>query len=174
MMAVAIPENGRRSNSDWNSVLSRKVDKSMASEHIFRRRVEFCETDMAGIVHFSNFYRFMEQTEHEFFRSLGLELMLHEPEGTVVGWPRVSASCSFKSPAYYNDFIDIRLRVERKGVKSLTYRFDITRGETLIAQGQMKTVCCRFRPGGSLESIEIPSPYHEAIEEAPGVERSKP
>ena len=35
------------------------------------RRVEFAETDMAGIVHFSNFFRMMEATEHAFFRSLG-------------------------------------------------------------------------------------------------------
>lgn len=144
----------------------------MACEHIFRRRVEFAETDMAGIVHFSNFYRYMEQTEHEFFRALGLQLMLHEPGGTVVGWPRVSASCSFKAPAYYNDILEIRLRVERKGVKSLTYRFDMHRGETWIAQGQMKTVCCRFQPGGSLESIEIPSPFLELIDEAPTNDRT--
>ena len=32
-------------------------------------------TDMAGIVHFSNFYKWMEQCEHEFFRSLGLSIV---------------------------------------------------------------------------------------------------
>ena len=143
----------------------------MAFEHIFRRRVEFCETDMAGIVHFSNFYRYMEQTEHEFYRALGLALMIHEPDGATVSWPRVSASCSFKSPAFYNDLLDIRLRVERRGVKSLTYRFDLHREEsdgrkTWIATGQMKTVCCRFRAGQPLESIAIAPPFSELIEEA--------
>lgn len=143
----------------------------MPFEHVFRRRVEFCETDMAGIVHFSNFYRYMEQAEHEFYRSLGLSLMIHEPDGAIVSWPRVSASCSFKSPAYYNDLLDVRLRVERKGFKSLTYRFDLHRqdpsGPTWIATGQMKTVCCRFRPGKPLESIEIAPPFSDLIEEAP-------
>ncbi len=139
----------------------------MPCQFQFRRRIEFAETDMAGIVHFSNFYRYMEQTEHEFFRSLDLSLMLPQPDGSIIGWPRVSASCSFKAPAYYNDFLDLTLRVERRGVKSLTYRFDMTRGDTLIAVGQMKTVCCRFRPGQPLESIEIPPPYSERIEEAP-------
>lgn len=144
----------------------------MAHEHVFHRRVEFCETDMAGIVHFSNFYRYMEQAEHEFYRALGLSLMIHEPDGAIVSWPRVSATCSFKSPAYYNDMLAIRVRVERKGVKSLTFKFDLHRGEpdgtsTWIATGQMKTVCCRFRPGKPLESIEIAPPFSELIEEAP-------
>jgi acyl-CoA thioester hydrolase len=43
----------------------------MAFEYKVRRRVEFSETDMAGIVHYSNFFRYMEAAEHEFFRSLG-------------------------------------------------------------------------------------------------------
>ena len=37
-----------------------------------RRRVEFRDTDMAGIVHFSVFFAYMEQAEHELLRSLGL------------------------------------------------------------------------------------------------------
>ena len=35
------------------------------------RRVEFGDTDMAGIMHFANFFRFMERTEHAFLRTLG-------------------------------------------------------------------------------------------------------
>jgi YbgC/YbaW family acyl-CoA thioester hydrolase len=139
----------------------------MASEFTFRRRVEFCETDMAGIVHFSNYYRYMEQAEHEFLRSLGLALMMTEPDGTVLGWPRVSSSCSYKSPARYDDVLEIRLRVDRKGVKSLTFAFDIYHEERHVASGQLKTVCCRFAPGKPMESIEIPAIYGNAIDEAP-------
>ena len=43
------------------------------STFITHRRVEFSDTDMAGIVHFANFYRYMEQAEHDFFRSLGFQ-----------------------------------------------------------------------------------------------------
>lgn len=144
----------------------------MASTFTYRRRVEFCETDMAGIVHFSNYYRYMEQAEHEFLRSLGLALMFTEEDGTVIGWPRVSSSCSYKAPAVYDDVLDIRLRVDRKGVKSLTFAFEIVRGETLIATGELKTVCCRVRHGQPLESIEIPPRYSDLIDEAPPRERS--
>jgi acyl-CoA thioester hydrolase len=41
---------------------------------ITTHRVEFFETDLAGIVHFANYYRFMEQAEHAFFRALGLKI----------------------------------------------------------------------------------------------------
>ena len=46
----------------------------MPYEFRCRQRVEFADTDMAGIVHFSNFFRYMERAEHEFLRSLGLSV----------------------------------------------------------------------------------------------------
>ena len=39
------------------------------------RTVEFSETDMAGIVHYSNFFRYMESAEHAFFRALGFSVV---------------------------------------------------------------------------------------------------
>ena len=44
----------------------------MSQVYTFRRRIEFRETDMAGIVHFSNFFAYMEQAEHDFLRSVGM------------------------------------------------------------------------------------------------------
>ncbi len=67
---------------------------------------------MAGIVHFANFYRYMEEAEHAFFRSLGRSISEPQPDGSTIGWPRVSATCSFKAPVYYDDEIEIRLLVE--------------------------------------------------------------
>ena len=72
----------------------------MAHEYELRRRIDFFETDMAGIVHFSNFFRFMESTEHEFFRSLGLSLHVDDGE-RMYGWARVHASCDYLRPAHY-------------------------------------------------------------------------
>ncbi|MBA3312316.1 MAG: acyl-CoA thioesterase [Planctomycetota bacterium] len=137
----------------------------MPSRFTYTRRVAFAETDMAGIVHFANFYRYMEEAEHAFFRSVGRSVSEHQPDGTIVGWPRVSASCSFKSPAFYDDVLDIQLIIERIGVKSLTVRYDFMRDETLLARGVMKVVCCVFQPGGPMESIEIPTEFAAVLEE---------
>ena len=53
----------------------------------------------------------MEQTEHEFFRSLGLSIMEKRDDGSYIGWPRVSASCNFMKPARYQDILECRLDV---------------------------------------------------------------
>ena len=139
----------------------------MASDYTTTRRVEFVDTDAAGIVHFTCFYRYMEQAEHEFFRSLGLSIMQKSDDGDVIGWPRVSASCNFEAPAYFEDLLEIRLRVDRKGVKSLVMKFEFWRGDTKIACGQLKAVCCSFRHGEKMKSIKMPPIYDEQIEEAP-------
>ncbi len=126
---------------------------------VSRRRVEFSDTDMAGIVHFANFYTWMEEAEHEFFRSLGLSIMRRLEDGQYIGWPRVSASCNFEKPAFYEDEIEVRLQLERIGVKSLTIRVEFWKDGQRIAHGRMKTACCLCGVHGSLESIEIPPDY---------------
>ncbi len=135
----------------------------MAHTFTIRRRVEFFETDLAGIVHFANYYRFMEIAEHEFFRSLGLKIHETLPDGTVVGWPRVAASCSFFSPARYEDEIEIRLTVLRRSARSLTTGYEMRRGDTLLATGEMKTAYCLIPPGGELESANMPAEYAERL-----------
>lgn len=119
-------------------------------------RVQFHETDMAGIVHFSNFYRYMEEAEHAYLRSLGLSVSMTLPDGRVIGWPRVRTKCAFLAPAYFEDVIEIRLRLTRRGVKSLNFDVDFYRGDTKLAYGTLKTACCVVSHGKPLESIEIP------------------
>lgn len=125
------------------------------SEYRARRRVEFADTDMGGIVHFSRFYVFMEQTEHEFLRSLGANPGSYlDSDGRRVGWPRVAASCEFLSPARFGDELDIHLRVLRKGTSSLTYGFDVRVGARAVARGQVTTVYCLL--DGGLKALPIP------------------
>ena len=137
----------------------------MASSFETSRRVEFCETDMAGIVHFSNFYRWMEQVEHEFFRALNLTIVNHRHDGSTLGWPRVSAQCRFTSPAYYNEIVTARLTVQRIGLKSLTFDVQFSVADRAIAAGTMKTVCCIVEHGQPLRSIEIPEEYTSQLQE---------
>ena len=127
----------------------------MHSEFHTTRRVEFSDTDMAGIVHFSRFFVFMEAAEHAFLRALGTSVST-EWDGNKIGWPRLEATCTYLSPAVFEDVLDIHLKVIRKGTKSLTYRFDFFREETAIARGELSTVCCICNPGEKIRSIPIP------------------
>ena len=130
------------------------------------RRVEFGDTDMAGIIHFACYYRYMEEAEHQFFRSLGLSIMQKQDDGSVIGWPRVSATCTFETPAYFEDELEIRMDVARKGLKSLTMEFEFWRDETRVAHGRLKTACCICRHDQPLESIAIPENYDNVIQES--------
>ena len=89
----------------------------MPYEFKLTRRIEFAETDMAGIVHFANFFRMMEATEHAFFRSLGFTIHGHD-EGGTTGWPRVSASCDFRAV----DSLSVRFSQSRRWHRSRARR----------------------------------------------------
>jgi 4-hydroxybenzoyl-CoA thioesterase/acyl-CoA thioester hydrolase len=125
------------------------------SEFRTRRRIEFADTDMAGLVHFARFFVFMETAEHELLRSLGNEVH-RRWDGHDIGWPRVAASCDYLSAARFAETLDVLVRVERKGAKSMTYRFDFERDGRTIAVGRLTAVCCRLDGGDGPRSIPIP------------------
>jgi acyl-CoA thioester hydrolase len=127
-----------------------------------QRRIEFGDTDMAGIVHFSNFFRFMESAECAFLRQFGLSVKM-DWEGTTIGFPRVSAACDYVSPARFEDVLDVAVTVERVGAKSVTYAFEFTRAGTLIARGKVTSVCCHVGSQRPMESIEIPAGYRARL-----------
>jgi len=133
-------------------------------EFIITRRVEFSETDAAGIVHFANFYRYMEYAEHAFFRSLGRSIIEHDLD---VGWPRVHSHCDFKKPLKFEDEVDIHLLVRAKTNKSITYQFHFRVDGTEVAHGGFTVVCVRRIETGEMKATSIPPEIADLIEAAP-------
>jgi YbgC/YbaW family acyl-CoA thioester hydrolase len=146
----------------------------MAYEFKAQRRVEFSDTDMAGIVHYSNFFRYMETAEHGFFRSLGFSIA---PGGALtghprVGWPRVHASCDYHRPLRFEDMVEIHLLVAEKKSKAITYqiRFRKLAGDVAeeVARGKLTVVCVAYdEPGGKMKAANIPLDIASKIEAAP-------
>ena len=136
------------------------------AEHEFTitRRVEFSETDMAGIVHFSNFCRYMEHAEHAFFRSLDRSIV--DPE-LGIGWPRVHLSCDFKKPLRFEDEVDIQLLVSAKTSKSISYQFRFRVADEEAARGALTVVCVRRNEAGEMKATSIPPEIADLIEVAP-------
>ncbi|MCG3127609.1 MAG: putative esterase [Phycisphaerae bacterium] len=132
--------------------------------------VEFSDTDAAGVVHFSNYLRFMERVEHAFWRSLGRSVIT-EATDAHISFPRVRAECDYLLPARFEDVIDAALTVENIGTKSVSFRVEFSLRGRAIARGRMVAVCCRMLPRGKLESIEIPEmlrkPMERFVAEAP-------
>jgi acyl-CoA thioester hydrolase len=120
------------------------------------RRIEFGDTDMAGIAHFANFFRYMEAAETEFLRTLGLSVTWRQGSERY-GFPRVSAGCDFKRPVRFEDVLEITVTVEEVGKKSVRYRFDFSHNGQEVAVGRITTVYCRATPDHGLESVEIPA-----------------
>ena len=136
----------------------------MAEPFRTTRRVEFVDTDMARIVHFSNFFRFMESAEVDFLYALGLSVSMQTEEGKWIGFPRVSASCDYFKPAKFLDVVEITVRVETLGAKSVTYQFEFFKGSELLARGRITAVCCRTLPDNRLESMEIPPNIRQKLQ----------
>ena len=129
------------------------------------RRVDFADTDQAGIVHFANFFRYMEAAEVAFLRERGLSVQL-DWEGQHLGFPRGAATCDYLKPARFDEVLDIAVTVDRLGTKSVTYAFEFTRGGAVLARGKLTSVCCRIGDGRAFEAIAIPAAVRARIEQA--------
>ena len=128
----------------------------MPSEFTITRQVEFHETDMAGIMHFSNFFKWMESCEVAFYRTLNLPLISFVP-GQIVGWPRVDVSCQYLSPLRFNDVVDVKLFVKKLGKRSVTSVFQFRKDGKLLAQGEMTAVCVTADAKGEMVAQLLPA-----------------
>ena len=126
------------------------------------RRIEFRDTDAAGIAHFSVFFNFMEEAEHEFLRRRGLSVFMHDEAGAS-SWPRVAAKCEFTSAVRFEDELTIEASIGRLGAKSVTYAFTVLCGERLVAKGEITAVCCRVSNAGPPIGMPIPQWIREKL-----------
>ena len=123
------------------------------SEYTLRRRVHFYEVDSAGIVHFSNFFRYMEEAEHALWRDAGLTIAR---SAAGVGYPRVSASFDYHRPLRFEDEFDARIMISAMSDKSMRYTCVLTRDGEKIATGSQTIVCVRAVAGEPMKAIPFP------------------
>lgn len=143
----------------------------MAYQFTLTRQVEFSDTDMAGIVHFTAFLRYMEAAEHAFFRSLGFSIHttgFAEP----IGWPRVHVDCDFSYPLRFEDIVEISLCVREKRQKSIVYSFLFRKlneePPREVARGSLAVACVtRDRSTGRMKGTPIPEEIASQIDVAP-------
>ena len=129
-----------------------------------RRRVEFRDTDAAGIAHFSAFFFWMESVEHELLRAAGVSLMERGADGVDASWPRVSAACDYTSAVRFGDELDVSVVVEAIGRSSVTYAFAFSHEGRSVARGRVVAVRCLMRPGLKPEAVTIPADIVRRLE----------
>ncbi|MHC5112240.1 MAG: acyl-CoA thioesterase [Planctomycetota bacterium] len=131
-----------------------------------KRRVRFCDTDLAGVMHFARYLEVLEEVEHEMWRSLGLSV--HAIDGPdLIRWPRASASCEYSRPLRFEEEMDLSLVITQVGDKSLSFRVDFVVDGMKAASASATTVCCE-QVDGHFRSTPIPAMIREKI--APLVE----
>jgi acyl-CoA thioester hydrolase len=142
----------------------------------YRRLVEFADTDLAGIMHFSNFFRFVECAEHAFFRSLGFRV--HTANGADhQGWPRLEVSCKYLKPARFEQTLEICLRIDEIRTSSLRYGFWIFTAEEadrpLLATGVCSIIHVELDTHAhQIRKAPIPADLRQQLERAVSAPRA--
>lgn len=130
---------------------------------IFSRkyRVPWADTDAAKVVHFSNYFRYCEKVEEEFFNSLGLDFK-EVSEKYNIWFPRVSASCKYNWPLRFNQKFRVDLDDLIIGDKSIKFIYKIWNLDEnkLSAECEITVVTASIDLG---EAITIPSELREAL-----------
>ncbi len=137
----------------------------MARGFTYRRRVQFADTDLAGLVHFSMFFRYMEEAEHALWRAAGLTIAR---AGEATGWPRLAASFEFKAPLRFEEEFDVYVTVAHVTRKTMEYAFRIQRGDILVGEGRIKTAFVTKRPDEPMKVHELPTDHIERLRAAAG------
>ena len=126
---------------------------AVISEYSLHRRVHFYETDAAGIVHFSTFFRYLEEAEHALWRAAGISIAERD---AAIGWPRVSASFEYLRPLRFEQEFEILIRIAEIGVKKIRYDCVIQRRRK-SRQGRDDDRCVTRRTNEPMKSAPIPA-----------------
>ena len=116
-------------------------------------------------MHFSWFFRYMEEAEHALWRAAGLSIAR---PGSDIAFPRVSVACDFHRPLRFEEEFDVHIRVAAIAERTMRYACLLTRAGERIATGMMTTVCVSKRPDEPMKAIPIPPEIASRFEVAAG------
>jgi acyl-CoA thioester hydrolase len=108
--------------------------------HLFSTRVYYEDTDLAGIVYYANYLKFIERARSEWVASLGIDQMaLRASQGVVFAVRRVEAD--FLRPAMFGDDLVVETSLQTAGGARLVLEQAITRGGERLFVAVVTLVC---------------------------------
>lgn len=128
-------------------------------------RVYYEDTDAGGVVYHSNYLNFMERARTEWLRSLGFEQPQVKTELGIIIVVH-SLSVDFKSPAYFNDMLEIHCQITKIGRGSIEMEQKITREHALLIKAEVKLAFVNadtFKPVGipaNMKAAMLPKLVH--------------
>ncbi len=147
-----------QANTSTSILFRGSYTMSVMKIFVHHRVVEFHETDAAGLVHFSNYFRWAEAAEHALFREIDYPMMNHQND-RILGWPRVRAQAKYSAPFHNGEKVRVELTVKEVKDRAIEYAFKIFReaDDVLAAKGSFSTVHVAFdNKSGEMTSLEIP------------------
>jgi acyl-CoA thioesterase FadM len=101
---------------------------------VLRRRIEWMDTDAAGIYHWTTVFRLAEAAAAALHTALGIA------DFTFGATPRVAVAATFSRPLRFNDPVDVELAVRAIGRTSVEYALRIGADGATVAEGTVKSV----------------------------------
>ncbi len=104
-------------------------------------RIYYDDTDAGGVVYYANFLRYFERARTEYLREQGVEVAACADAGVL--FVVAHAEIDYRSPARYNDVLQIQTRITDSTRTSLTFAHTIRQRETdsLVVEGWARLVC---------------------------------
>ncbi len=99
--------------------------------HRFDLRVYYEDTDLAGIVYYANYLKFIERARSEFVRELGIDqVRLRADEGIVFAVRRVEAD--YLAAAKFDDILTVHTGIEALTGARIILKQDVFRDGQLV------------------------------------------
>lgn len=105
-----------------------------------QEKVRFVETDMMGVVHHSNYFRWFEMARVEYLRQAGILLTELMAEGIV--FPITHVDCQYRASAKFDDIILIETTLDEVSPVKMVFTYRVIRkeDEVLLATGSTQNV----------------------------------
>lgn len=101
--------------------------------HRFDIRVYYEDTDLAGVVYYANYLRFIERARTELLRELGVDqVALRQAEGVVFMVRR--CEIRYRAPARFDDLVTVETRIRKLGRVSLDLDQMVLRNSEPLAE----------------------------------------
>ena len=126
-------------------------------------RVRYAETDAQGVVYYANFLVWFEVGRVDYLRQMGMDYAGLEERGQ--GVMIAEANCRYHAPAHFDDQITVSTWCDEIWRTSFRFRYEVKRGETLLAEGHTIQVFMDLMEG---KPMRIPPEIRQLLEPVKG------
>ncbi len=104
-------------------------------------RISYGETDTMGVLYYAEYLHLFERGRSEFIRARGMSYATVEERGVML--PVREAQCRYRSPARFDDLVQLRVRITEWGRASLTFAYELysENRDRLLATGMTQHAC---------------------------------